>query len=225
LFKYPTNKNHRNYLQNHIKSISTRNFSNHQNSKTFLNIRSVVVTRTTACWKFHRSSESMRSSILRALWTLDSHLIVTQLSNENEVESSQPWLSDSIVVLPWSKLYMRALIKCRKKLPRKKSLRCVTATYANLDDFEKVSPLDSRRWHSTFCKSQILASVDICHFVNNVTFRPQFGAPKRYDWGQMSTFSPQFCPCIQRTYRDPEGNLSRWSFNASLSCILTSMSF
>jgi len=42
----------------------------------------------------------MRSSILQlhALWTLDSRSIVTQLSNENEVESSQPWISDSIVM-------------------------------------------------------------------------------------------------------------------------------
>ena len=37
LFKYPTK-----YLQNHIKSISTWSLSNHQSSKNFLNIRSVV---------------------------------------------------------------------------------------------------------------------------------------------------------------------------------------
>jgi len=36
LFKYPSYKNHRNYLQHHIKSISTWSLSNHQNSKTFL---------------------------------------------------------------------------------------------------------------------------------------------------------------------------------------------
>ena len=44
LFKHPTNKNHHNYLQNHIKSISTRSLSNNQRSNNFLNIRSVVVT-------------------------------------------------------------------------------------------------------------------------------------------------------------------------------------
>jgi len=44
LFKHPTNKNHHNYLQNHIKSISAWNLWNHQWSNNFLNIRSVVVT-------------------------------------------------------------------------------------------------------------------------------------------------------------------------------------
>ena len=44
LFVHPTNKNHHNYLQNHIKSISTWSLSNHQRSNNFLNIRYVVVT-------------------------------------------------------------------------------------------------------------------------------------------------------------------------------------
>ena len=43
LFKYPTNKNHHNFLQNHTKSISTWSLSNHKSSKIFLNIRSIVV--------------------------------------------------------------------------------------------------------------------------------------------------------------------------------------
>jgi len=38
LFKHLTNKNHRNYLHNHIKSISPRRLSNHQRSNNFLNI-------------------------------------------------------------------------------------------------------------------------------------------------------------------------------------------
>ena len=44
LFKQHTNKNHHNYLQNHIESISTWIFSNNQTSNDFLDIRSVVVT-------------------------------------------------------------------------------------------------------------------------------------------------------------------------------------
>ena len=48
LFKHPTNKNHHNYLQNHIKSISTWSLSNDQRSTNLLNIRHVVVT--TYCW-------------------------------------------------------------------------------------------------------------------------------------------------------------------------------
>ena len=44
LFKYPTNKNHHNFLHNHTKSISTWSLSNHESSKTFLNVRSDVVT-------------------------------------------------------------------------------------------------------------------------------------------------------------------------------------
>jgi len=44
LFKHPTNKKHHNHLQNHIKSTSTWCLWNHQRSKIFLNIRSVVVT-------------------------------------------------------------------------------------------------------------------------------------------------------------------------------------
>jgi len=36
LFKHPANKNHHNYLQNHIKSISTWSLSNHQRSNDFL---------------------------------------------------------------------------------------------------------------------------------------------------------------------------------------------
>ena len=44
LFKYPTNKNHHNFLQNHTKAISTWSLSNRKSSKIFLNIRSVIVT-------------------------------------------------------------------------------------------------------------------------------------------------------------------------------------
>jgi len=33
LFKYPANKNHHNFLQNHTKSISTWSLSNHKSSK------------------------------------------------------------------------------------------------------------------------------------------------------------------------------------------------
>jgi len=48
-----------------------------KSQKIFLNIRSSVVT--TYC-NFHRCSNSMRSSILHALWTLAGFLsIVTQL--------------------------------------------------------------------------------------------------------------------------------------------------
>ena len=45
LFKYPTNKKfYHNFLQNHTKSISIWNLSNHKSSKNSLNIRSVAVT-------------------------------------------------------------------------------------------------------------------------------------------------------------------------------------
>jgi len=44
LFKHPTSKNHHNYLQNHIQSISIWSLSNHQRWNNFPNIRYVVVT-------------------------------------------------------------------------------------------------------------------------------------------------------------------------------------
>jgi len=54
LFKCQINKNHHNHLQKHIESISTSRLSNHQSSKIFLNIRSIVAT-TWGCaevWRY-----------------------------------------------------------------------------------------------------------------------------------------------------------------------------
>ena len=45
LFKYPTNKNHYNFLQNHTKSISTWSLLNHKSSNIFLNIRHQICSR------------------------------------------------------------------------------------------------------------------------------------------------------------------------------------
>jgi len=64
LFKYSSNKNHHNYHQRPIKSISRQRLSNHESSKIFLNIIPVVVT--TYCM-FHRYFERLRSSILLGL--------------------------------------------------------------------------------------------------------------------------------------------------------------
>ena len=67
LFKHLTNKNHHNYLQNHIKSISTWSLSNHQRSNNVLNIGSVVVT-TYYSIKVYRCSKSMRGYMHCECW-------------------------------------------------------------------------------------------------------------------------------------------------------------
>ena len=80
LFKHPTNKNQHNYLQNHIKSISTWSLSNHQRLNNFLNIRSVVVA--THCKGFIAALKACAVA-----YTVNARFpsVVTQLQNENKV--------------------------------------------------------------------------------------------------------------------------------------------
>jgi len=94
LFKHATIKNHHNYLQNRIKSISTWSLPNHQRSNNFLNITSAVVT--TYC-KVYRWSKSMCS------WMLGSRPLWRNYRMRTKWETSQPWLSESIVTQPWVK--------------------------------------------------------------------------------------------------------------------------
>jgi len=101
--------------------------------------------------KFYRSSESMRSSISARTvtlyfpfdydatieWERSRKFVTVAISQDcdaalNKLHTSPDW--------------------CREKLRRKKLLRFVTATSAPLGDFDKVSQLDSSRWHSTFYK-------------------------------------------------------------------------
>ena len=87
LFKHPTNKNNHNYLQNHIKSLSTSNPSN-----DFLNIRYVVVTTY-----YLRFIAALKACAVACTVNAGFPSIVTQLWMRTKWESSQPWLSESIV--------------------------------------------------------------------------------------------------------------------------------
>jgi len=65
----------------------------------------------------------------------------------------------------------------------KTSLRFVIALFANLGDLDEILQLGISGWHSTFCKSQLLASADICYFVivtwhSNLNLHPQNAAPE-----------------------------------------------
>jgi len=62
------------------------------------------------------------------------------------------------------------------------SLRFVIVPFANLGDLDEILLLGISNWHSTFCKSYLLASADIRHFVSatwhsDLNLRPQNGAP------------------------------------------------
>jgi len=146
--------------------------SNHQNLKIVPNIWSVAVT---TCFKYHRCSKSMRSSILHALYTLNSPRFVTQLQKP-QLESSQPWLSENTVTQPWVK--PQAGADCRRQNLRLKTLlRFTTVRFANLVE---MSQPDSSRWHSTFCKSWLLASADISLLLRTfptLIWRPVKAAP------------------------------------------------
>jgi len=47
----------------------------------------------------------------------------------------------------------------------KTSLRFVIALFANFGDLDETLQLGISEWHSTFCKTYLLASDDIRHFV------------------------------------------------------------
>ena len=145
LFKHPTNKNHHNYLHNHIKSISTWSLSSHQRSNDFLNIRSDVVTRTTYSWFV---------AALKActVTCTDSRPLWRNCGMRTKWKSSQPWLSESIVTHPWVKPH--AGTGCWGHKRRfKTSLRFIIVLIANLGDFDEILQLGISDWHSTFCKS------------------------------------------------------------------------
>ena len=59
---------------------------------------------------------------------------------------------------------MRALVAGDLSDAYKASLRFVIALFANFGDIE-ILQLGISEWHSTFCKSYLLASADIRHFV------------------------------------------------------------
>jgi len=63
-------------------------------------------------------------------------------------ESSQPWLSESVVKQPWVKPHAGA-DGWRQKLKRKTSLMLVTTRFANLGDIDEISQIVifSIHWH------------------------------------------------------------------------------
>ena len=62
------------------------------------------------------------------------------------------------------------------------SLRFIIVLFANLGDFDEILQLGISDWHSTFCKSELLVSANIWHFVivtwhSNPNSRPENAAP------------------------------------------------
>jgi len=97
--------------------------------------------------KFYRCSNSMRNTALCmhcerwipvALWLY--------YKMTGKWESSQPWLSESVVTQPWVKPQAGAYC-WRLKLRLETSLRCIIARFANLGDLDEIS-----QWQSIFCK-------------------------------------------------------------------------
>jgi len=112
---------------------------------------------------------------------LDSRPLWRNYRMRTKWESSQAWLSESTVTQPWVKPYAGACC-WRHKRRLKTSLRFVIAPFANLGDLDEILQLGVSDWHSTFRKSQLLASTDIWHFVivtwhSNLNLRPQNAAP------------------------------------------------
>ena len=94
LFTSPTNKNYHNYLQSHMKSTSTRSLTNHL--QNFLIIRSVVVT--TYCKFIAAQKGCAKANCLYCeRWIPDP--LWRNYRMRVKSESSQPWLSESIVTL------------------------------------------------------------------------------------------------------------------------------
>jgi len=60
---------------------------------------------------------------------------------------------------------MRALVAGDPSEAFEASLRFVIALFANFGDLDEILQLAISEWHSTFCKSCLLASADIRHFV------------------------------------------------------------
>ena len=77
--------------------------------------------------------------------------------------------------------HMRALVAGDPSDAFKASLRFVIALFANFGDLDEILQLSISEWHSTFCKSYLLASADIRHFViatwhSNLNLHPQNAA-------------------------------------------------
>jgi len=69
-----------------------------------------------------------------------------------KLESSQPWLSESIVTQPSVKPHA-ALVAEDTSNAFKTLLRFVIALFANVSDPDEILQLGISDWHSTFCKS------------------------------------------------------------------------
>jgi len=142
---------------------------------------------------------------------LDSRPLWRNYRMRTKWESSQAWLSESIVTQPSVKPHAGG--GCwRHKRRLKTSLRFVIALFANLGDLDEILQLDNSDWHSTFCKSQFLASADIWHFVvvtwhSNLHLRPQNAVPGdrclHFPPGYATVFKTEsqvcFKSCIQST--------------------------
>ena len=109
---------------------------------------------------------------------LDSRPLWHNYRMRKKWESSQPCLYESIV----TQLSVKPHAGWRHMRQFETSLRFVIALFANLGDLDEILQLGISDWHSTFCKSWLLASADIWHFViatwhSNLNLRPQNAAP------------------------------------------------
>jgi len=120
---------------------------------------------------------------------LDSRPLWRNYRMRTKWESSQAWLSESIVTQPWVKPHADA--DCW----RHKSLRFVIPLFANLGDLDQILLLDISDWHSTFCKSQLLASADISYMLRDIS--TSIYALKMLRPGQMSPLPPWLRHCLQ----------------------------
>jgi len=112
---------------------------------------------------------------------LDSRRLWRNYRMRRKWKSSQPWLSESIVTQPWVKPHTGT--GCwRHKRRFETSLRFIIVLFANLGDFDEILQLGISDWHSTFCKSWLLVSAKIWHFVivtwhSNPNSHPENAAP------------------------------------------------
>jgi len=180
LFKHPTNKNHHhNYLQNHIKSISTCSLWNHQRSNNFLNIRYVVC------------SKSMRSCMHCECW-IPVHCDATmEWERSGKVRNPD---SESIVTQTWVKPHAGAGW-WRHKRRLKTPLMFVIALFANLGDLDQILQLGISDCHSTFCKWWLLASTDISQLLRDIP--TSIYALKMLRPGQMSPLPPGYATVLK----------------------------
>ena len=109
-------------------------------------------------------------------------------------ESPQPWLSESIVTQ--QRVTPHAGAGCRRHKRRlKTSLRFAIALFVNLGDLDEILLLGISDWHSTFCKSYLLASVDISYMLRDIS--TSIYALKLLRQGKMSPLPPWLHLCLQ----------------------------